>query len=122
MATIGLVVYKSALEAGGFTDAMGCQKIVHVRIPSPTNTLDAWIFELECGATTGFNTQLSIVSAKEGLDYSRFPPAVVVGGKSSIQAAWLSQTKLAVSLAPSVTIYTRKAESNGVTLRYSDKR
>jgi hypothetical protein len=122
VAAIGLAVYKSALEAGGFADAMGCQKIVHVKIPSPTSTLNAWIFELECGATTGFNTQLSIVPTKERLDYSRFPPAVVVDGKGNIEATWLSPTELAVSLAPSVKVYTRKAESNGVVLRYSDKR
>src|SRR5262245_58728358 len=42
-----------------------CGNDVLARVPSPTGSRQAIVFERDCGATTGFSTQISIVGRDE---------------------------------------------------------
>ena len=94
-----------------------CENETYARYPSPSGEKVAVAFERSCGATVGFNSQLSIVSASEK-DFSETGNAVVLQGRRTIQLEWVSETELAVTLRRGERIYRSEAVVEGVSLKY----
>lgn len=60
--TLQLLVAVAVLAAVAGCD-VGCDDEVVSTVASPSHTTSAVVFNRNCGATTGFNTQVSIVQA-----------------------------------------------------------
>ena len=71
------LMIRLAIIAGGATASLwllatlllpGCDNDIVRALPSPDQQLKAIVFIRACGATTGFNTQLSLLEAGQTLD------------------------------------------------------
>ncbi len=66
-AILGLLVLGAAFALTSFSLAGDCGNDPISEIQSPDKSLKVVIFQRDCGATTGFSTQVSILSAKRTL-------------------------------------------------------
>ena len=84
-----------------------CANTVIARIPSPDARYDAIVFERDCGATTGFSTQVSILLSRDSLpsdsggnvfvadtDDGKAPAGP--GGGPSVNVRWTSPDSLEI--------------------------
>ena len=83
-----------ALALAGCSD-VGCENKVSARVPSPNGQVEAVVFSRDCGATTGFSTQLSIVSTGQSPEGSG--NILVVNGSVPLKLSWASGSSLSVS-------------------------
>jgi len=75
-----------------------CDNDIYKRYRAPNGKLKAVIFQRNCGATTGFSTQISILAANEDLDNEE-GNIYVIDGRPELVApriAWLSNTKIVI--------------------------
>ena len=67
------------------TDDM-CANNINKIYFSPNKSLKAVVFQRDCGATTGFSTQISILKAKEELPNNKGNVFIINGHPDSVQA------------------------------------
>jgi hypothetical protein len=107
------------------TDMCGNQVIEEVR--SPNKKLKAIIFTRDCGATTGFSTQLSIIENDDQLenetgntfilsDKAKGP--VFDNGGSKIRVTWTDNNTLIVYFDKTTYVGRQKAEVDDVKIHY----
>ena len=86
------------------------------RVPSPSGARDAVLFSRNCGATTGFNTQLQIVpSGQEPVGAS---PLFALDGTVSVTLRWQNETSLTVSGVDRSRVFSGGTAMNGVEVHY----
>jgi len=96
---------------------------------SPNNKLRAVIFQRDCGATTGFSTQVSVLSSAEALenkggnifvaDTNHGAAPAGRGGGPELQVVWLSDNRLQIQYNKLVRIFRAEKESDGVEIEYA---
>lgn len=120
---------------GGFPDPCGNQ--ILRTIPSPDGRLKVVIFERDCGATTGFSTQVSVVAAAAEPrdeagnlfvaddDHGAAPGGP--GGGPRVEAIWEGRRRLLIRFDPLARVWTGGKHmsvrsgfwrSDRVTIRY----
>jgi hypothetical protein len=104
---VAVFVIVSAVTAGGvlfmeyFMDRFGaCKTVVHNSIPSPDGHKSIVIFEKQCGATVGFNTQASIAPAGRSFSYEGNLAFFVVSGTPEVVAKWLGDNVVEMAVVP----------------------
>ncbi len=87
-----------------------------VSITSPNGKLRAVSYVYDCGATTGFSTQISVLDKKEPISSS----GNILGtdGKISISMVWESDEILTISNITKLKIYKQVRELDGITIKY----
>lgn len=104
-----------------------CSNTVVARSLSPDGDHVAVVFQRDCGATTGFSTQISILDAGERLsgggntfraDDDHGAAAVGGWGGPLAQSKWLSPHHLLISYAAKSRIFAQEARTAGVTISY----
>jgi hypothetical protein len=111
---IGAVIAGGALSIEYFMGSFGaCKTIIHSSIPSPGGSKSIVVFEKECGATVGFNTQVSIAPAQGAFSAERSPPFYVVSGPQEVLARWLGGEAAEVNIVPGAerTLSARNASA-----------
>ncbi len=73
-----------------------CKNIVYKEYASPNRLLKAVVFARDCGATTGFSTQVSILDFDESLDNSSGNILLIKGEPSYVALSfkWISSSEL----------------------------
>jgi hypothetical protein len=107
-----------------------CGDTVVQRLPAPDHRREAVLFQRDCGAPTGFSTQISILapgSAPNG------PGEVFVAdddhgaaqtgrwGGPWASMRWLDPAHLEIAYAENARIFHRKVDAAGVRIRYRVK-
>ncbi|HEY8118515.1 MAG TPA: hypothetical protein VIE91_04685 [Methylophilaceae bacterium] len=105
-----------------------CGNQVLAEYPSPNNKLKAVTFERDCGATTGFSTQVSILSSASVLeneggnifvaDTNHGAAPAGQGGGPEVQVNWLSETRLQIQHHKLVRIHRAETKSERVQVEY----
>ncbi len=97
-----------------------CANEVLQEIPSPDNKLKAVVFQRDCGATTGFSTQMTILKTDEKLqntsgdvfsadtDHGKVPSGP--GGGPKIEVIWIGVHQLQVKYPQKARIYLSAKE------------
>jgi len=97
-----------------------CANDVLQEIPSPDNKLKAVVFQRDCGATTGFSTQMAIIKADEKLqnqranvfsadtDHGKAPSGP--GGGPKIEIVWKGPRQLQVIHSQKARIFLSAKE------------
>ena len=114
-----LVAYSAAAVAVGLLMGCGarCENEVHEVSVSPAQDFKAVLFSRSCGATTGFNTQVSVVpSSASALDESG--NVLVMDGQSQVRMSWRAERELAITGLNSDEVFKRATEVNGVAIFY----
>jgi predicted small secreted protein len=121
----------SAYSTGCLNHADGCgNEILRVHY-SPTKKLKAVVFERDCGATTGFSTQISIMPANSDLpndggnafvadtDHGKSPSGP--GGGPPVEVEWKGENSLNIIYDNRARVLLRKDSQNGATITYSER-
>ena len=97
-------------------------------LPSPDGALKAVVFQRDCGATTDFSTQVSIVGASRSLpnrggnlfvadtDHGRAPSGI--GGGPEVRVAWRSSHSLQIARHRDARVFLEEPGISGVTAEY----
>lgn len=95
-----------------------CEATVHGRVSAPGGIDDAIVYEMECGATVPFNTQIAIVPAGSPPKPKDFPPFLALKGQYTIEPKWLDATNLLVAIPDTEAVYFKHTSSGGVMISY----
>jgi len=108
--------------------ADGCRTDLVSRIGSPGGTHSAVLFQRDCGATTGFSTQISVLPAggepADGGNVFRadtgHDPAVRTGawGGPWAEMRWLAPRHLLIRYTAGTRLFARASEANGIRISY----
>lgn len=109
------IALTAALTLSGCSDQ--CNNELIRRSVSPNGLLSAELFSRNCGATTGFNTQLSIVNIGD-LPSDEAGNVLIADGQVLVTFRWLSETRLSVAGAGGSGTFKQESEANGVTVVY----
>lgn len=85
---------------------------------SPDGRYKAVSFGVDCGATTGFNTQLSILPATAAFDRDAYPPQLILDGKWTLAILWKDDAGLVVTIPKTVRIYKQEERAGEVFISY----
>ncbi|MBW8303668.1 MAG: hypothetical protein K0M78_06955 [Brevundimonas sp.] len=114
-----------AVLASGCSD--GCANEVATRIEAPGNRRSAVVFERNCGTTTGFSTQISILAARAEpagagnvfvADDDHGTAAAASWGGPWAETVWLDADHLLIRYDSRARVFTRNAEVSGVRITY----
>lgn len=99
-------------------------------LPSPDGSFKAISFTRDCGATTDFSTQVSILRPNSSLpdeggnifvaETGRAPSGP--GGGPSVTLRWLSPTELAIAHHPDARLFKAVRQFTGVRVIYEESR
>ena len=121
LALVGVAYLSSSLEPE-------CENDVLAEFPSPDGKNKAIVFQRDCGATTGFSTQVSVLRTGQALDGRG--GNVFVGdtnhgaapmgprGGPSLRVGWVGREALLVSHHPAVRVFAAEPEVGGVRITY----
>ena len=96
-----------------------CENEISQTVISPSGNLKAVVFNRNCGATTGFNTQVSIISATGTL-----PDAggntLILDGSVPLQVQWRSESTLHLAGLGSAEVFKQDHSVAGVSVSYGN--
>src|ERR1044072_1598445 len=97
-------------------------------VPSPDTRLDAVLYELDCGATTGFATEVALVPHGAGVpresgnvliaDDGHGTAPLLKGNVVDVRLKWVGPTNLELSVDPRSRLLFRTARAHGVTVHW----
>lgn len=95
-----------------------CGVTVQQTLPSPDAKAALVTFDVDCGAATASNTQVSVVPA--GAEFSReeHPPFFVVAGKQAGAARWTQEGTIEISVPAGQQVYRREPTASGIAVIY----
>jgi hypothetical protein len=97
-----------------------CGKEQYITLLSPDKAHKAVVFQRDCGATTGFTTQVSVLDADQELE-NEGGNVLVSSGKPSelpLSLIWIDSTKLLVKGASEINPSTKNHNVPGVEIKY----
>ena len=107
---IGILVALNGCDAG-------CGNEVASTIESPRGSHVAVIFNRNCGATTGFNTQLSVLAKGDAVP-KEAGNAFIANGSLALRVRWVSESELVVVGFHGAKISKQEKLANGVIVSY----
>lgn len=109
---VGSIVGCAVILVGGLMYLFQgmCGNDIHKSIASPNGDLKAVIFQRDCGATTGFSTQISILGAAEDLSNESGNIFSSDGHpeNSAPKVNWTSENSLTIHRRAMVQIYNQE--------------
>jgi hypothetical protein len=94
---------------------------------APTGNLQAVLFQRDCGATTGFSSQVSVANTGEALvgggnvfvaDTNHGATSAASWGGPWVELRWLSPQNLLVRYDAKPRVFTQKQSVSGVKVTY----
>src|SRR5687767_2723212 len=96
-----------------------CRVTIDRFIGAPSGAAKVAVYEKDCGATTPYNTQLSVVDSSDRFSVFRHKPFLVLKGRYELTVEWVSDKRIRVKLPPRVDIYWKdKANAGGIEIIY----
>lgn len=105
-----------------------CGNRIIEKLESPDKKISVVIFVRDCGATTGFSTQVSIIEASVGLSNNVGNILVMSdkpgdglsfdGGGAKVEAEWVGQNALKIYFDKRTKIFKQKYEYKGIEISY----
>lgn len=96
-----------------------CENEVSAAVRSPSGKLKAVVFNRGCGATVGFNTQVSVLSAESALPDDK-GNVLIVDGRVPLALDWKSDGSLQIAGTLSSHIFKQESVVAGVRITYSE--
>ena len=96
---------------------MGCGNEISQVVMSPSGKLKAVVFNRNCGATTGFNTQISIIPATEELPNDS-GNTFIADDSFPVTLSWASENTLQVMAHSPGRVFKQQSNVKGVSVHY----
>lgn len=97
-----------------------CANTTIAEMRSPSGEFSAVVFERDCGATTGFSRQVSVLRRGERLANTGGNALVVDSGHApvplQVKAEWLSDRVLRLTYDPLLRTFIKESAVSGVTI------
>jgi len=126
LAVVGIPLLGLAFFFSGTEDLCGNSPVLEV--PSPSGNWKAVVFERNCGATTGFSTQVSVLGAKNSLpneggnlfvaDTNQNAAPSGPGGGPAVRVTWHGSSSLRIEHHPLARVRRSEPSVNGVHVEY----
>jgi len=113
-----VVAFLAALALGGCGEL--CKNELVQTLRSPDGRFDAVVFTRSCAASTGYNTQLSIVPAGSGVGDAE-GNALVVRGDPRIVVRWETRRRLGVTGLGDANTKLKLTRIGEVEVRYAER-
>jgi len=128
---LGIILIVLFSIYGAFSKLLdfGASNTVIDEVYSPDNNYKAIIFERDAGATTGFSTQVSIISSKSSLPNS--PGNVFIsdtnhgsapsgkGGGPEVSISWVNSNEVIISYHSKARIFKEEGSIKNIQIRYT---
>jgi len=99
---------------------MECEVTQHATLPSPDGGKQAVLFDVDCGATTGFNTQVAISPSDVAFDREATPPVLVMDGRWSLPVRWIDDRTLHIRIPGGERVYRKLTSAGDVSVEYKE--
>ena len=97
----------------------GCENEVARSIASPSREFKAVVFHRGCGATTGFNTQVSVLPMAKQLPNDE-GNAFIIDGSVPLQIHWASESRLLVTGRGPAKVFKQESMIGQVEVSYAN--
>ncbi|RYX81739.1 hypothetical protein EON83_22495 [bacterium] len=94
-----------------------CDNEVSQTLASPDGKHKAVVFSRECGATTGFSTQISVIGTSEQLPDDG-GNVLVMDEDQSVFMRWQNANSLVISYPSGVETFNKQSRVNGVRILF----
>jgi len=121
LALVSVIGLSSTLDSA-------CANDVLAELPSPDGKNKAVVFQRDCGATTDFSTQVSVLRSGQALggdsanvfigDTNHGAAPSGPGGGPSLRVHWVGPDALVVSHHSAVRVFAAEPESGSVRIAY----
>lgn len=101
-----------------FSGGHHCEATVHNWISAPGGRIAAVVFEMECGATVPFNTQVSLTSANRPFLPGTNAAFLILSGKHDLVVRWGGEKTLEVTIPSAAQVFRNEPSVDGVTVEY----
>jgi hypothetical protein len=102
----------------GLSGCDPCGNEISQTVNSPSGKMKAIVFNRNCGATTGFNTQVSIIPSSESLPGDS-GNTLILDGVVPLSIEWRSDSALQLSGLGAAKIFLQSPSAAGVSVSYS---
>lgn len=120
-----VAILAATLLSGCWDD--GCGNSIIQDLPSPDGHRHAVVFERDCGATTPFSTQVSIVPSVRDArgsgnvftadtDHGKAPSGP--GGGPAVGVRWIDRRTLEIRYHPAARTFGREVRHDDIDIRY----
>ena len=106
------------LSAAVLVGCGACGNEISQTVASPSGQFKAVVFHRDCGATTGHNTQVSVIAASAKLP-SDGGNTLILDGSVPLKVQWQSDSSLQVSGLGSAKIFKQDSSVAGVSVKYN---
>jgi hypothetical protein len=96
-----------------------CENEVSAAVRSPSGKMKAVVFKRGCGATVGFNTQVSVLSAEAALPNAE-GNVLAIDGAVPLDVHWESDDSLQIAGTLSSRTFKQEHVVAGVRITYSN--
>lgn len=97
---------------------VACANSVVADVASPDMLRRAVVFERDCGATTSFNAQVSVLGSGEELPDDGGNAFIAAGRGESVSVYWPNNGELRVRNDPRKQTYRQESAAGGVRITY----
>jgi hypothetical protein len=94
-----------------------CSNSVTASIVSPDQSKKLVVFVRDCGATTSFSSQVSLIDSHDKLPNDP-GNLLVVGKKAAMQAAWTNDSAAVLTYPAKSEVFKQVAKLDGVSVTY----
>jgi len=101
-----------------------CSNQIRREIASPNGKMKAVVFQRDCGATVGFNTQVSVLPSSSNLPNDGGNVFVADGGRGNepsgpfVAVSWTNDTELLVTYDKQARVFHNESSVGNIRVRY----
>ena len=96
-----------------------CSNERSAEVVSPDGTKKVVLFSRNCGATTGFNTQGTVLDRTEALPDREGSAFIIDQGTAKV--SWADNTKILVILESNARVLKKELSDHGISIEYQTK-
>jgi hypothetical protein len=96
-----------------------CSNERSAEVVSPDGMKKVVLFSRNCGATTGFNTQATVLDRTEALPDSGGSAFIIDQGTAKV--SWADNAKILVILESNARVFKKELSDHGISIEYQTK-
>ena len=116
--TVRLLMVRLLAVLPACTGDADCENEIREVLVSPDGAKKLVIFSRDCGATTGFNVQISVLDRSR--DLSDAAGNLFISGEGKVKAVWKNERKVVIGFEKGLEIFKPEQSSDGIEAEYRE--
>lgn len=96
-----------------------CVEVIRNTIPAPDQKAAVVVFERGCGATSPFNTQISLATMDQPFSSKKDPPFFIISGQRNLLVKWTGEKTVTVGAPAGSTIFKKENKVDEISVEYT---